>query len=91
MLTTLSLGVLASIAAEIVVWLNKKLTSTVLKGKAAFLLATVVALVGAGFKVAYTGIPVTDWVSLGTAFAKVWTVAQLFFVLIVETLKLDVK
>lgn len=91
MLTTLTIGVLASIVAEIITKINKALTNTVLKGKGAFLLAMVVALIGAGFKVVSSGVPLTDWHTLGTTFAQVWTVAQGFFVLVVETLGLDVQ
>ena len=92
MLTVLTVGVLASVAAEIVVWLNKQLTNSVLRGKASFLLALVASLVGAGVKVLFFDhASVTDLATLGVAFSQVWTVAQVFFVLIVQSLKLDVQ
>ena len=91
MLTTLTIGILSSIVAEIITKINKALTNTVLHGKGAFLLAMVIALVGAGFKVVYSGVSITDWHTLGTTFVQVWTIAQGFFVLVVETLGLDVK
>lgn len=91
MLTTLTIGVLASVAAEAINWLNLKLTNTVLKGKASFLLAAAIALVGAAVQVVASGTPLTDWHMLGTTFAQIWTVAQAFFVFIVETFKLDVQ
>lgn len=91
MLTTIGIGVLASIAAEAVVWMNKKLTNTVLRGKGAFILALIVSFVGAGIKVWMDPALVLSWSTLGTAFAQVWAVAQVFFVLVVETLGLDVQ
>lgn len=91
MFTILTIGVLSSIAAEIVVKINKSLSGSVLHGKASFLLAAVVALVGAAFKVGFSGVSLTDYHALATAFAQVWTVAQGFFVLVVENLKLDVQ
>lgn len=91
MLTTLTIGVLASIAAEVINWVNKKLTNTVLHGKASFLLALVVSLIGAAIQVVLNGVAITDIKTLFTVFAEVWTVAQVFFVLIVTTLNLDVQ
>ena len=91
MLTTLSLGVLASVAAEVITWINKKLTGTVLQGDGAFLLAAGVALVGGVFKVYTSGTPVTDLGSLWTSFAQVWAVSQVFFLVVVQTFGFDVK
>ena len=91
MLTTLAIGVVASGVAELVNWLNAKLTNTFLHGRASFLLAAFIALIGASVKVVYMGAPLTDWHLLGTTFAQVWTTAQMFFVVVVESLKLDVQ
>lgn len=91
MFLTLTVGVLSSIAAEIVVWFNKKLGGTPLAGKASFLLAAAIALVVSAFQVVMSGTPLNDWGTLATTFAQIWTVSQGFFVIIVETLGLDVR
>ena len=91
MLTVVSVGVLSSIAAELVIKLNQLFTGTVLQGKGAFILAMLTALVGAVVKVFYFDSFAFSWGALGVAFTQVWTVAQVFFVLIVETLGLDVQ
>ena len=90
MLTTLSLGVLASVATEAVTWINKKLSGTVLKGNGAFLLAAVVALIGGAFQVWQSGVPFA-WGSLYTSFAQIWVISQGFFLIVVQTLNLDVS
>lgn len=89
MLQTLLLGVAASIAAELVTWGNEKLSGTVLKGDAALLLSAGVAFVFA-FGQALTTNSFT-LASLGTSFAQVWATAQVFFVVVVQSLNLDVK
>ncbi len=91
MLTTLTIGVLASIASEVITWINKKLTGTVLQGDGAFLLAAGVALVGAALKVYSSGVPLTDVATLWASFTQVWAVSTVFFMAIVQTLGLDVK
>jgi hypothetical protein len=91
MFSVLTLGVLSSVATELVTWINKKLSGTVLKGNGAFLLAGAVAIVGAAIKVFATGVPLNDWGGITTAFAQVWTVSQVFFLVVVQTLGLDVS
>lgn len=91
MLTTMITGVLASVAAEVVTWLNKKLSNTVLKGKAAFLLALAVAFVAAFIKVSMAPGFVFSWTALGAEFSEVWAVSQIFFTFVVEYLGLDVQ
>ncbi len=90
MLTILTLGVLSSIVAELVTWLNAKLSGTVLKGKAAFLFALIVALLGGAFQVWHNGIPLNDWGALYTSFSQIWAVSQVFFIFIVQQFGLDV-
>ncbi len=84
------LGILASIATEAITWLNAKLSGTVLKGKAAFILAIFVSLAAAFMKeVVSAGAP--NLSHLGIYFSQVFAASQVFFVLIVEWLGLDVK
>lgn len=90
MLTTLSIGVLSSIVAELITWINKKLSGTVLNGKGAFILAFIVAVVGAIVKIFFID-HAASWSNFWEEVPKIWTIAQLFFVAIVEGLKLDVK
>ncbi len=91
MLTTLSIGILSSLATEAVNWLNVKLTNTVLHGKGAFTLALFVSFIGASFQVVHSGASLFDLQTLGTTFAQVWTVTQVFFIFVVQNLKLDVQ
>lgn len=91
MLTTLTIGVLASVAAEIITWINKKLTGTLLQGDGAFLLAAGVALIGGAIKVYSTGVPLTDLGALWASFTQVWAVSTVFFLGVVQVLGLDVK
>ena len=91
MLTTLTIGVFASIAAELITWVNKKLSGTVLQGDGAFLLAATVALVGGAIKVYSTGVPLTDINALWASFTQVWAISTAFFLIVVQTLGLDVQ
>jgi predicted DNA-binding protein (MmcQ/YjbR family) len=76
----------------VVNWLNKKFNDTPLKGTGSFVLATFLALIGASLKVAFSSQWDTfSWEVLGVYFAQVFTVSQLWFVLIYEKLGLDVK
>lgn len=86
---TLLLGVLASVATEVVTWVDAKLSGTVLKGDGALILSAVVALVLAGIKV-FSGTSFS-YSNLGAEFAQVWATAQVFFVAVVQSLNLDVN
>jgi len=91
---TISLGVLSSVATELIVWLNQKLQGTVLQGKASFLLATVVSVVIACVKVFYVdGVPfaIGNYTTMAPIFAQVFAASQIFFVLVVKNLNLDVQ
>lgn len=92
------IGILSSVASEVVTALNNKLKGTVLQGDAAFLVAGVVSVFGAAFKVFYfdgVALPsmsdLSAWKAVAPAFTEVWTVSQLFFTLVTSKLSLDVK
>jgi len=91
MLTALTIGVLSSVAAELIVLVNKALSKTVLHGRGAFLLAFAVALVGGAVKVFFFDHAPFSWDALGVSLAQVWTVSQLFFTFVVEALGIDVQ
>jgi hypothetical protein len=91
MLTTLTLGLASSIVAELINWLNLKLTNTIFRGRGAFILAAVVALVGGAIKTWSNGFGLTNFHAFSISFAEIWTVSQGFFVFVVETFHLDVQ
>lgn len=89
---TIIFGILVSVAAEVVTWLNKVLTGTVLAGKGSFILAFAVAVTGATVKVVwFDGGAVITWATLWATITQIWVVSQVFFMFVVEWLKLDVK
>lgn len=92
---TILLGILSSVAAEVVVALNKKLAGTVLKGQASFLLAFGMALPAAIVKQMVTpGFDwhvLLDWQTMAATFSQVFTVSQIYFLFIVQKLNLDVQ
>lgn len=81
------LGILASVATELITYINSKLNGTVLTGKGAFLLAIVLSLVGGIVKVWIAGD--WSWGSISTDFAQVFAVSQVFFVFILQWLGID--
>jgi len=85
----LLLGVAASIATEVVTWLDAKLSGTVFKGDGALILSAVIAFVFAVIKV-FSG-NTFSYSALGAEFAQVWATAQVFFLVVVQTLHLDVS
>ncbi len=93
-MTTILLGILSSVFAEIVVSLNKKLKGTVLQGDAAFLLAFGMAIVASVFTQATTnGISVstfTNTSALIQTFTSIFTISQLYFLFIVRKLRVSV-
>lgn len=92
---TILLGILASTFTEVATALNKKLTGTVLQGNGAFLLATAIALIAAAVKTMTT--PGFEWEqlkdvsALSATFSQVFTVSQIYFLLIAKKLNLDVQ
>jgi hypothetical protein len=90
-LVTGLLGIASSLVAELVTWINKKLSGTVMKGNGAFIVALLIALVGGGIKVLLDGFKITDWSTFGTYFAQVFAISQIWFYLIAQKLGLQVK
>lgn len=92
---TIILGILSSVAAEIVTALNKKLAGTVLKGTAAFLVAFGIALPGAILKeVLMPGFSfheLLNYTKLLSDFSEVFAVSQVYFLFVAQQLNLDVK
>jgi hypothetical protein len=86
----LTLGVISSIAAEVVTWINKKVNGTVLQGDGAFFVAAAMSLVAATYHVWAMG-AITDWHSLWMSFTQIWAVSQVFFLVIVQKIGLDVQ
>lgn len=92
---TILIGIVSSVAAEIVTAINKKLANTVLRGNAAFLLAFAVSVVGAFVKEVIT--PGFSWSvflnyqELGATLTEIWTVSQIFFIFVTQKLDLDVQ
>lgn len=88
----LSIG--ASIATEVVTKINKALQGTVIEGRGAFLLATVMALIIACVKVFYIdGTPIAfgSYQTMLPQFLAIAGGSTLFFNWIVKNLKLDVQ
>lgn len=92
MLTTLVLGAASSLAAELITWLNKKLSGTVLKGDAAWILAAAVSIIAACAKVFWLdgGIP-ADLPTFLTDLATIWAISQVFFLWVVQRFDIDVS
>lgn len=86
-MTIVLLGIAASIATEIVTWINARLTNTVLKGDGAFLLAFVIALILATWHFIVTG---GSFVDFGTSVATIWASSTAFFYIVVQGLGLDI-
>lgn len=90
---TILLGILSSVAAEVVTAVNAKLQNTVLKGDGAFLLAFGMALPAAIVKEAL--MPGFNWhmllnyQQLATTFGEVFTVSQVYFLFVAQKLNLD--
>ncbi len=87
-MTPILLGIVASIATEIVTWINAKLNNTVLKGDGAFLLASGIAFLVAGVKFFYGGGTLGTFF---TDFSTIWASSQAFFLIVMQTLGLDVQ
>lgn len=95
MVTIILLGILTSVISEAVTALNKKLQGTVLQGNAAFLITFVIAFLGAFIKEVtapgFTWSQFGDYNAIATTLGEVFTISQLYFVLIVKKLGLDVQ
>lgn len=95
MLVTILIGIISSTAAEVATAINKKLQGTVLKGNGAFLVAFAAAIVGALFvtitKPGFQFGDLTNWQNLIATFSQVFTVSQVYFLLIAQRLGLDLS
>lgn len=87
------MGIISSLATEVVTWLNKAFTGTVLQGDGAFVLSTVVAFIIAIFAAVTSPgfVLASNWQSLVSEFAVVFASAQIWFVLVYQKLGLDIK
>ena len=89
MLTLALLGVASTVATEVVTWLNKILSGTVLKGLGAFILSLVVSVAIASGQVILAGPGVMTWAQFIADLAQIWAVSQVVFVLVIQKLNLD--
>ena len=91
MFTNIVLGIVVSLASEAITYINKKLTSTLLAGKAAFIVAGGVAFIGGAFKVLLLPQIPANYIQAVTSNAtQIFAVSQVWFVLIYQALGLDV-
>ncbi len=92
MLTLATIGVLSSLATEIVTWLNKKFAGTVFQGDGAFALSGVIAVIASAIEVATTG-GFTAWTFSGMYVyaGSVWATSQVFYAVIMRQLNLTVQ
>jgi|GEM_PF-1596900 len=90
MLTTILLGIAASLVAELVTWINKKLTGTVIQGQGAFLFSFLIALIIATGEVLIRHFNV-DVSGLVTIVMSIFGVAQVWFYIVAKNLGLTVQ
>lgn len=94
-MVTLLLGILSSVFTEVITALNHKLQNTVLKGKAAFLLSFTVAMVLALIKTFtapdFSWSILHNWTQLVATFTSIFGISQVYFLLVVKNLNLDVS
>lgn len=88
-LSTVFLGLVSTIATEVLTWVNKKLSGTVLVGKGAWLLSAIIAILIASVKVLHSGLP-TNWQVFSTECATIWALSQIYFTFVIQYLNLDV-
>lgn len=81
------LGLASSIVAELISWLSKKLQGTPLQGSASFIVAAVIAFIGAGVKLAIDG----GQGNLFADFSYVFSVSEVYFNLVAKNLGLTVS
>lgn len=89
MLLTILIGIGASVVTELITWINKLLSGTVLKGDGAFMLAALVAFVGATVKIYL--IPTVGFQEFLASFASIWAVSQVIFLGFIQLFDLDVQ
>lgn len=76
------LGVAASILAEVISWVSKKIEGTPFKGDGAQIVILIVSFVGAIVKVLTGGYQVVDFPTLLVFFSQVYAVSQIYFLFI---------
>ncbi len=86
---TILIGIASSIAAEIITWINSKLSGTVLKGDGALVFAVVIAFIGAVVKIYL--VPNSSFHEVLTSASEIWAVSQIFFFGVIRLLGLDIK
>lgn len=87
---TALIGIFSSVVAEAITWLNKKLTGSFLQGNGSFIVASVIAIVGAVIKIAISNQDLS-WSNLGIVFSQMFTTSQIFFKFVVKQFNLDIK
>lgn len=92
---TILLGILSSVATEVVTAINARLQNTVLKDDGAFLLAFGMAVPAAIIKEivapGFVWHDLTNFHHLYASFGEVFAVSQVYFVFVAQKLNLDVK
>lgn len=93
-ITTL-LGIAASLFTEVATALNKLFNNTVLKGDGAFVLALGIAFIAAVIDFVttpgFTLSSIHSWGSFVADFTQVFTISQVFFLLVYQKLGLDIN
>lgn len=95
MITSLILGVVSSTIAEIITWVNKKLSGTLLKGDGAFILAFGSAFIFSVVKeVMLPGFSLAgvfqNWHMLAATFGEVYAASQVYFYWILQKFSIQV-
>lgn len=85
------LGILSSIATELITLLNKKLTGTVFQGNAALLLSIVFAFLAGLYRVMTSGMVMVNFGDIIAVFVQAFGYSQLYFQTIATWFGLQVK
>lgn len=89
---TILTGIALTHVSELVTWLNKKFTGTVLEGLGAFTVAMVISLAAATFEVVRTdGFHFSNWDELVVTFSTIFSASQIWFMFVVKKFHLDVE
>lgn len=91
MVISILLGIVSSVVAEFITFVNKKLSGTVLKGNGAFLVIFAIALIGAAIKQATSGIQIANLNDFIYQFGIIFSASQVYFTLIATKLGLVVQ
>lgn len=98
MLTVGLIGIVSSVLADVIAWVNAKLANTSLSGNGAFIVSLVAALIGGLVKVFYMDhMPFpslsdfASWDKVYVAFSQVWVVSQVYFTFVAQKFNLRVQ